>query len=73
MKYFSLLLVFVLACSVSSCQRTFTCVCTTVDTSGSVEDLVVEEEITNSKSTARDLCESGSTSFGNFVTTCVLQ
>jgi len=73
MKYFSLLLVFVLACSISSCQRTFTCICTTVDTSGSVEDLVVEEDITNSKKTATDLCESGSATFGTFVTTCVLQ
>ena len=75
MRYLLLVLGFVIVFLTSSCRRTFTCICTTVDNTGSTPDLVIEEEINNSRRNAKDLCESGTTDFGNggFSTTCVLQ
>ncbi len=70
-----MVLSFAIVFSMSSCERSFTCICTTVDNTGSTPDLVIEEEINNSRRNARDLCESGTNDFGNggFSTTCVLQ
>lgn len=57
-----------------SCEKDYTCTCTSVDSSGLVDDLVTSTEITGKKGDAEDACSATATTLtvGTITATCEL-
>jgi len=58
-----------------SCEKDYTCTCTSIDSSGLLDDLVTTTPITGKKSDAEDTCSASATTLtiGTVTTTCELK
>lgn len=56
-----------------SCTKDYTCECTTVDSTGTLDDVVVSSTITGKKADAETACEAGNVNIGPISTACVLK